>query len=125
MARFDRQIEMALRLIKKNGEEIIWKSIVEPTVNPAEPWKPDSIDAIEYPATICFLTVDRVGMETLSFQYAKEVPKGLVFGLMGQVEFEPNLKDVVIRHGVEYRILNIDILSPNSQIILYEIIFQQ
>ena len=125
MARFDRQIEMALRLIKKNGEEIVWKSIVEPTVNPAEPWKPTPIDAVEHSATICFLTVDRVGMETLSFQYAKEVPKGLVFGLMGQVEFEPNLKDVVIRHGVEYRILNIDILSPNSQIILYEIIFQQ
>lgn len=124
MARFDRQIATALRLIAKNGEQVTWKSIVEPTANPATPWKPTVVAPIDYTATICFLTVDRVSMETLSFQLGTEVPKGLVYALMGTVAFAPNLKDVVMRHSKEYRILNIDILSPNSQIILYEMIFQ-
>jgi hypothetical protein len=125
MARFDRQIDMALRLIAKNGEHVTWRTIGEPIANVDEPWNPVPAVTEDHDATICFLTVDRIMMETLSFQLGSEIPKGLVFGLMGHVDFEPNLKDVVIRHGKEYRIFNMDILSPNSQIILHEIIFQQ
>lgn len=124
MARFDRQIAVALRLIAKNGEPITWRTQPEPVVDPATPWNPQPSVPVDNTATICFLPVERVGMESFSHMLRTEVPKGLVLGYMGQVPFEPNIKDTVIRHGKELRVMNLDVLSPNGQMILYTVIFQ-
>lgn len=124
MARFDRQIAVALRLIAKNGEPITWRTQTDPVVDPATPWSPQPSIVVDNTATICFLPVERVSMESFSHMLRTEVPKGLVLGYMGQVAFEPNIKDVVLRHGKELRVMNIDVLSPNGQFILYTVIFQ-
>lgn len=125
MARFDRQIQTALRLIKKNGQKATWRTIddADPS-NPSQPWNPGPANPVDNDAIICFLPIDRQTMETFNFIKGTEVPKGSVMGLMGQVKFEPNLKDVVIRDGVEMRISSIDVLSPNGQKILYTMVFQ-
>lgn len=125
MARFDRQIETAKRLIAKNGELVVWRVIDDALpVDPAKPWEPAAATPVNHDVSICFLPVDRQTMETFNFIKGTEVPKGSVMGLMGAVAFEPNMKDVVIRNGSELRIASLDALSPNGQAILYTVVFQ-
>ncbi|WID30692.1 hypothetical protein [Pseudomonas phage HMGUpa1] len=125
MARFDRAIQTALRLIAKNGEKVKWRVIDDAAApDPSQPWNPGPATPEDKDVTICFLPVDRQTMETFTFIKGTEVPKGSVMGVMGNVPFNPNLKDVVIRDGVELRIANIDVLSPNGQKVLYTVVFQ-
>jgi len=125
MARFDRAIATAQRLIAKNGEKVVWRVINDPTpTDPNKPWEPGAATPTNNDVTICFLPVDRQTQETFNFIKGTEVPKGSVMGLMGNVPFEPNLKDVVIRNGVEMRLAYIDVLSPNGQKVLYTMVFQ-
>lgn len=126
MARFDRQIATAKRLIAKNGEKVKWRVIDDPTpTDPNKPWEPGPATPDDKDVSICFLPIDRQTMETFNFIKGTEVPKGSVMGLMGQVNFEPNLKDVVIRDGKELRIASLDVLSPNGQKILYTVVFKE
>ena len=122
MARFDAAIKTAQRLIAKNGEKVKWRVIgdVAPT-DPNKPWEPGSALQDDKDVTVCFLPVDQ---QTFNFIKGTEVPKGSVMGLMGNVPFAPNLKDVVIRNGVELRLAYIDVLSPNGQKVLYTMVFQ-
>ena len=125
MARFDAAIKTAQRLIAKNGEKVKWRVIDDAAApDPSQPWNPGPATPEDKDVTICFLPVDRQTMETFTFIKGTEVPKGSVMGLMGNVPFNPNLKDVVIRDGVELRIANIDVLSPNGQKVLYTVVFQ-
>ena len=137
MARFDRQIETALRLIAKNGELVTWRAINDPTptdpndlapTDPNRPWLPGAATLTDHDVIICFLPATSSNLRTygsFSFMNKTEVPSGLVIGLMGQVDFEPNLKDVVIRNGRELRIVDFDVLDPNGQKILYTVTFQK
>lgn len=126
MARFDRQIQTALRLIKKNGEAVKWRVVDDAApADPSQPWNPGPATPIDNDVFICFLPVDLKTQETFTFIKGTEVPKGSVMGLMGNVPFEPNLKDVVIRNGAELRLAYIDVLSPNGQKILYTMVFQK
>lgn len=121
--RFDRQISTALRLIKKNGQKVVWRKI-EDVKNTDKPWLPSDAIVTNYDVDICFLPVGREGMDTMVFFQNTEVEIGSVKGLMGDVDFEPSLKDVVIRGEEELRILSIDLLSPNGQEVLYKIRFK-
>lgn len=126
MARFDRQIKTALRLIAKNGQAVKWRVIDDPTpTDPNKPWEPGPATPDDKDVTICFLPIDRQTMETFNFIKGTEVTKGSAMGLMGQVNFDPNIKDVVIRDGKELRIASLDVLSPNGQKILYTVVFKE
>lgn len=124
MARFDRQIQTALRLIKKNGRKVQWRQIVA-TENPSEPWNPSPGTPVDNDVDICFLPVDKTTYETLTLRAGTELPKVSELGYMGAVNFEPNLKDVVIRDGKEMAIVYIDKLAPNGQNIFYTVLFAQ
>ena len=126
MARFDRQIQTAKRLIAKNGQVVKWRIVRDATpVDSSQPWKPTNpAKPVEHDVTICFLTVDKDTYETLSYMAGGEVPMGAVMGLMDAVDFEPSLKDVVIRDGKELRLFNIEELNPNGQTILYTMVFK-
>lgn len=121
MGQFDRQIETALRLIKKNGQQISWKRTAAILPDPDKPWLPVGDTEIEYTPFICFLPLDRVGKEFLQALGQSEAITGTYYGLMGAQPFAPNLKDVITRDGVPLDIASIDILAPNGQIILYTI----
>ena len=126
MARFDRQVQTAKKLIAKNGQLVKWRVIRDAApVDTAQPWKPTNpATPVEHDVTICFLTVDKDTYETLSYMAGGEVPMGAVMGLMGAVNFELSLKDVVIRDGKELRLVNIEELNPNGQTILYTMVFR-
>jgi hypothetical protein len=126
MARFDRAIQTALRLIKKNGQDVTWRQVSDGApADPNKPWNPGTSVNTDRTVRICFLPVDRQTMETFNFVKGTDVPKGSVMGLMGNVPFDPNIKDVVLRNGEELRIASLDVLSPNGQKVLYTVIFKQ
>lgn len=123
MARFDRQVATALKLIAKNGESVTWRTIPDATPSdPDKPWRPGTTTPVDNPVIICFLPASE---KTFSYMNASEVPKGAFMGLMGNVPFEPKLKDVAIRNGKQLRISAIDLLSPNGQKILYTVVFEE
>ena len=126
MARFDRAIQTALRLIAKNGEVVTWKQVSEGgAADPDEPWNQLPAETKSYNATVCFLPVDRITMETFNFAKGTEVPKGSVMALMGKVPFEPGLQDTIERGDQKYRIASLDVLSPNGQKVLYTAVLQE
>ncbi|UYE91987.1 head closure [Klebsiella phage vB_KmiS-Kmi2C] len=125
MARFDRQVEMAKRLIKKNGQTVTWRQLNETIPDAGKPWKPESLPGTDYTPEIAFFTINKENRQFIHFITGTEAKIGDVYGLMGNVSFEPSLKDIVIRDGVTYQILNIDLLSPNGQKILYTVEFKK
>lgn len=125
MAEYDRVIATATRLIKKKGQLVKWQIINDPVPPDSnKPWNQAAATPEEKDVYICFLPIDRQTFETLGYMKGNEIPKGSVMGLMANVDFEPNLKDVVLRNNKQLRIETINILSPNGQQILYTIIFK-
>lgn len=124
MARFDRQIKSALRLIEKNGQVVTWRQ-PQRTQNFNEPWKVASAAPINHSPRICFLPVDKETRELIAYLRGNnELKSGSVIGLMGNVSFTPAATDFVIRDGVNLEIASIDVLSPNGQKILYTVEFK-
>ena len=124
MARFDRHIQLALRLIKKNGQQVSWHSVQEPTVDPLKPWLGGQTITVDHTVMICFVPVENKDERKL-FQYitGTEVQIGKLAGLMGAVNFTPTAEDFVTRSGEQLRIKTLDALQPNNQIVLYTIEF--
>lgn len=125
MGQFDRQIETAKRLIAKNGQTVTWRKVGVDTPDPSKPWKPAADTSTDTDVVVCFLPPGRVGQELIRYLKGTEVTTGSVQGLMSAVSFEPTANDVVVRDGKTLRIKSIDPLSPNGQIILYTIEFDQ
>lgn len=125
MGQFDRQIATALRLIQKNGQKVVWKSIpAETPADPAKPWNGGANVPVQSDVFICFVPVrDRDTRKFFAYLTGSEIQIGSLAGLMGNVPFEPNLNDVVLRDGKELRMTSIDLLSPNGQKILYTLEF--
>lgn len=126
MARFDRQIATALRLIEKNGQAVIWNSnVAGAPADPTRPWLPAEPDEIQtHDVSICFLPIDRTNMESMRYIFGTEVQGGSSMGLMGQVPFATSLKDTVTRGTETLRVKTINELEPNGQIILHWVIFE-
>lgn len=124
MARFDRQIATALRLIQKNGQLVQWRQ-PQRTADVAEPWKVDATAPIDHDVYICFLPVNKENRELVHYlRGSNEIKSGSVIGLMGNVSFEPDASNFVIRNGKQLAIQSLDLLSPNGQKILYTIEFK-
>ena len=124
MGQFDRQIATAERLIKKYGQAVIWRQIVD-IPNTDQPWKASAQTTVEQPVTIAFIPMTREYKEMFVFKDKTEVTSGFVVGLMkGNIPFTPGPKDVVVRNGKTYDIETLDPLSPNGQQILWTMIFK-
>ena len=124
MARFDRQIETALRLIKKNGQLIKWRQ-KQWTDDPLDPAAVIEAPPVDHDAYICFLPVDKDNKEFINYlRGTNEIKVGSLIGLMGNVSFIPDASDYVIRNNKPLEIFNLDLLSPNGQKVLYTIEFK-
>lgn len=124
MARFDRQIATALRLIQKNGQLVKWRQLQRED-DPNNPAAVIENDPVDHDVYICFLPVNKDTKEFIAYlRGTNDVKIGSVIGLMGNVSFTPDAADYVLRDGVTLEILNIDLLSPNGQKILYTVEFK-
>ena len=124
MARFDRAIATAERLINRNGQLVQWRSYADGAPpDTSKPWKPGQGGETNTDVVICFLPQDKESREL--FRYLRgtnDVPTGFLQGLMkGNISFVPALSDVVVRDGEIMRIRSIELLSPNGQKVLYTV----
>lgn len=122
MAQFDRAIQTALRLIAKNGQTVAWNKRIVSVPNPDKPQDQIETNTV-YNPKICFLPLDLQGREFLMSLGGGEAASGAFYGLMGNVNFNPDRGDILTRDGVKLNINSIDLLSPNGQKVLYTIIF--
>ena len=125
MARFDSAIKLAQRLIKKNGQEVIWRQVLDARLLDADkPWLGGKNRTADKKVMICFIPVENKDERKL-FQYltGTEVQIGRLAGLMAAVNFEPTAEDYVMRSGTQLRIKTLDALQPNAQSVLYTIEF--
>lgn len=120
MADYSEEIADAKELIAESGQEVIWRKLPHSVGN--QPWRLVSLAAIDYKVNIVFVNRKKENVELLRSN-GDGVQIGSSYGLMGAVDFEPNIKDVVIRDGKEYRITSIDIIQPSGEPILYNIDF--
>lgn len=125
MARFDRQIATAIRLIKKNGQLVTWRQLQRTDVV-GKPWEVTAAAPVDRDVYICFLPVDKDNKEFVSYlRGSNEIKIGSVIGLMGNVSFTPDASDLVIRDNKQLEIFNVESLSPNGQIVLYTVEFKR
>jgi hypothetical protein len=126
MGVFDRATATALRLIKKNGQSVVWRSNFDGSpIDSLKPWNKSDVTPTDNNTVIVFLPIGaRVERSTQRTQESDNVFTGYQYGYMGKVSFPISIKDVVIRNGIELRIKSIDTLSPNGEQILHEIEFE-
>jgi len=125
MARFDRAIATAERLIKRNGQQVTWRSTQRAEV-PGKPWQQGEATDVDRTVSICFLPINQQMKQLWHYlRGTNDVPAGNVQGLMaGNIGFEPKSDDVVLRDGETLRIKTIELLAPNGQRVLYTVEFE-
>jgi hypothetical protein len=118
---FDDEIATALELIEENGQVCDWHKGEVTLADPDRPWLGgDAVPDIRQ-VSICFLpaTDGASGFGLSKYRAGEDVPAFSTFGLMGAVDFEPELHDKVMRGGTPLVIVAIDKLQPNEQTLLY------
>lgn len=118
MGGFDRQAATAKSLLARFGENVTWiqTAIVE---NAIKPWEPQDGLSKEYTVKMVFMKKKLMNFKALSYREKTEIPSGMVWGLMADPGFVPNLNDVVERDGQALRIMSIDKLAPGDEPLLY------
>lgn len=120
MSVFARQQDTAKRLIVKNGQAVVWRSLSNGAPgNASEPWKPGVGATVDNPVSIVFLPESRLGYEWIARLANTDIPEGSGYGLMHKVSFIPTLKDTVVKDGETFRVVSLDPLAPNGEVILY------
>ncbi len=119
---FDDEIETAQELIAENGQVCQWHKVVTTLVDAERPWLGgEDVPTVHNPS-ICFLpaTDGGSGFGITKFRNAgDDIPSFSTFGLMGAVEFDPQVGDKVLRDGVPLVIVAIDTLAPAEDPILH------
>lgn len=131
MAGYERQIASAKRIIGKRGQAVLWRIRSEGTtdgavVAGATKWRPKAVSPStpdDRSVTIAFFPITKEKYESLKAR-GIEVVTGAQMGYMPAVDFEPSQKDAVLRNGVLMPIADIDVIAPNGDPILYEIVFK-
>lgn len=125
---------MALRLIEKYGQKVIWRRIVDgPSPDPDQPWVTGSAVPTDKEVKIAFIPEKEQNRESERFSRAtatssalSDVNTGNIVGLMGNVSFVPTLKDLVIRGSEVLKIHTIEKVEPNDEgALLYKVRFQK
>lgn len=131
MAGYERQIASAKKLIAKRGQVVSWRIRAEGTTDAGEvtgatKWRPKAVPAgtpDDRPVSIVFFPITKEKFESLRAM-GVELTRGAQMGYMGAVDFEPSQKDAVLRAGVLMPIETIDVIAPNGDAVLYEIVFK-
>lgn len=119
MGVYDRQRATALRLIAEKGETCVWRKLAATGGTAA---KPASTTPTDNTVKVVFLPIELEYLATaLTMIKDTEVPAGYMLGLMGAVDFEPSLDDVIIRgagSGEELGLADkngIEVIDPNGE----------
>ena len=119
---FNRQIETARRLITKNGQFVTLRQIVDGVpADPDKPHEPGVSTFVDTQVKMVFFLESRVDQYSQNRVPEELTHKGVEYGLMANVNLNPDLKWVILREGLESRIIYINNLAPDGTPILWKI----
>jgi len=117
MARFDSAIALAKKLITKNGQAVILRNFNEIPGAPDKPWKPGGNVPTDQTVQAVFLNYKQDYIDGTLIQEGDQQ----VFIPADGLTEAPQLNGQIIRNGEEWKIMNVKPLSPNGQLIMYEL----
>ena len=123
MGRFDSAIEVAYKLISRNGQRVVLRRFVPPDQSAtATPWKPAESTAVDTPALAVFLPYKLADYKQ---QFAPDdaIRVGDLRALVAAkgLTIPPDINGVLVRDGAEMKIISIRPLNPNGQDIIFEL----
>ena len=122
---YDSSVAAATRELKKWGEECTWQSRVDGSlVDATKPWDKSADTIVETKVRILFTFDDLEDRQLRRYLKNASTQRGLVNGMMHVVNFEPKLKDTVIRAGKQLVVATLDVLSPGGVIVYHLIEFK-
>lgn len=129
MARFDKFITLAQRLIAKNGQDTILRRFSDaPAPDPDKPWRTGSAEPDDITVKAVFLNYGDLGRSGERFMPDTQVQTGdkLVLIAGGDLTSAPELRDRLYRNGggdddEGFSIVNIQTIDPNGQQVLHQL----
>lgn len=126
MGRFDRQVASAARMIRENGQKVVWQACAGGTAaDPDKPWDTSGGSKTEHTVDMVFVSINRTDARFMQYFKGSELAEGFLKGLMPAVAFKPDINDYVVRGDETYKVKNVDPVAPNGQVILYKIEFER
>jgi len=120
MGVYDRQIASAIRQISAKGQSVTWrKHINGAPLDPEKPWNGSALTTEEHIVSILFLPLNLQTKKFADYMSNSSIHMGGEGGFMAAVDFEPSIKDEVVRDGKTLTIENFDLIAPNGDPILY------
>lgn len=121
---YARQVSTAKRLIAKYGEPVtVTLQIV--AQNPVKPWETSTVQ-VQKADKMAFFTVGTQVQKSIMLSPDKPYPVGSLLGYMAYSGYMIDMNTIVTRSdGTVLRVLNIDVLKPNSEPILFTVVFKQ
>lgn len=123
MARFDRQVAAAKRLLDPNGENAVVKVFTTVVPDPNKPWVTGDSTATEVPCRAVFLNYNNVDAGR-TYAEGTEIhrdDKKVLIAAKGLVA-DPNLQGTITRQdGTVFRIIKVRLLDPANQKIFFEV----
>lgn len=123
MGVYDRQIKSVKRMIEKYGQSVTWRQVRNGAPADAnEPWKPGTPTTTDNETSIAFFPFTSSSMAVQRYRNGSDIPEGTLYGIMDSVDFDPKLKDEIIRDGKTMNVIQCDPLNPNGEgAIIYEL----
>lgn len=125
MARFDRAIQTALKLIKKNGADTQLIVRTQTVDDPTKPWNGGEPDEQTLTARMAFLNFSEQGTSANSGEryfegsLIQQGDKKVLLAAAG-LAFDPQLNGELTRKdGTVWKIVQMKLLDPNEQKILW------
>lgn len=120
MGRFDASIEMAHRLIKRNGMICDWEKAEATLIDPAQPWLGSTEVVTVHRPYLCFVPASGGNYNLIrALGGATESPMVTTYALMAPQPFAPAKTDLVKRSGEPLKIEYINTVKPNEQDVLH------
>lgn len=122
MARFDRAIALAKRLIAKNGQTVILRGFeTTPGDDPDKPWKPGENVPRDQSIEAVFLDYEQRYIDGETIRTGDQ----RVFMPAEGLEVPPEQDGLIFRGTEAWKVVGIKPLNPNGQAILYEVQVRQ
>ena len=112
-------VQAVKEMIAEDGETVSWTVQEKTPVDADKPWLGDDATPVTKNPAICFVPAGGGFYNFTQFMKGTEVPKGSQFGLMGAVDFEPKIGDVIERASGPVVVKTVDKVQPAEEVVLY------
>ena len=122
MARFDRAIALAKRLISKNGEIVTLRTYAQGDSESDSPWKRAENIPDDQPIEAVFLDYERTYIDGQAIKQGDQMVLMPSEGLT-----EAPVEDSIVIRGEDqnWKVVSVKPLNPNGQVIMYELQVRQ